>query len=241
MVKRVRRRVGGAVLVDGDNPAFSTDSRSFGAVDRILIVGRVFYRYHPSARAGRITRRRVPSMPMPVEPADIERFLDPSFLDGLEERPIEDVRSSRAEIQRAELALSYVRRLVQGRLDILEAERRGRESGTEVADDPVHLLPEILADAPRQSGPGRLPMQIDPGEEAAILVADLDRAVDPGTLTDLAGQSLSDLDAAAEKLREVERGISDQRHVLHERLGTLEAELVRRYRSGEASVDALLK
>jgi hypothetical protein len=178
---------------------------------------------------------------MPVDPADIERYLDPSYLDGLEGRPIEGIRSSRAEIQRAELALSYVRRLVQGRLDIVEAERRSRESGSEMAEDPVQRLPDILADAPRQSGPGRLPMQIDPGEEAAVLVDELDRAVDPGALTDLGSQSLSDLDTVAETLREHERHISDQRRVLHERLDTLEAELVRRYRSGEASVDALLK
>jgi nickel-type superoxide dismutase maturation protease len=54
VVKRVA--AGSAVSgwrVLGDNPAQSTDSRVFGAVGHDLVVGRVFYRYHPPERAGR--------------------------------------------------------------------------------------------------------------------------------------------------------------------------------------------
>jgi signal peptidase I len=44
----------GNVMLAGDNPDASTDSRVFGAVARSAIVGRVVYRYAPAARAGRI-------------------------------------------------------------------------------------------------------------------------------------------------------------------------------------------
>ena len=178
---------------------------------------------------------------MPTHPADIQRFLDPGFLGDLEARPVEEVRSTRAAIQKAEVALSFVRRLIQGRLDIIEAERRGRAEGSDaaVSGDAVKRLPEILADV-RPTGHGRLPMQIDPGEEATVLVADLDRAVDPNKLSDLPAVSQSELDAAATRLRELEREVSGQRRGLHEQLDALQAELVRRYRSGEATVDALL-
>jgi type IV secretory pathway protease TraF len=44
----------GNVMLAGDNPDGSTDSRMFGAVARSAIVGRVVYRYAPAARAGRV-------------------------------------------------------------------------------------------------------------------------------------------------------------------------------------------
>jgi nickel-type superoxide dismutase maturation protease len=44
----------GLVTVVGDNPAASTDSRTFGAVDPRLVLGRAVYRYWPDARRGRL-------------------------------------------------------------------------------------------------------------------------------------------------------------------------------------------
>jgi nickel-type superoxide dismutase maturation protease len=52
LVKRVASVAGDAVEVVGDNPAGSTDSRSFGAVDRRAVMGRVVYRYGPPGRTG---------------------------------------------------------------------------------------------------------------------------------------------------------------------------------------------
>jgi nickel-type superoxide dismutase maturation protease len=42
------------VTVVGDNPAASTDSRTFGPVDHHLVLGRVIYRYWPEERRGRL-------------------------------------------------------------------------------------------------------------------------------------------------------------------------------------------
>jgi nickel-type superoxide dismutase maturation protease len=47
---------GGALRVEGDNPAHSTDSRHFGPVPRSAYRGRVVYRYAPVSRAGRLRR-----------------------------------------------------------------------------------------------------------------------------------------------------------------------------------------
>jgi len=52
LVKRVRARSATEVVVAGDNPEHSTDSRIFGPLPRRAVVGRVAYRYAPSARAG---------------------------------------------------------------------------------------------------------------------------------------------------------------------------------------------
>lgn len=180
---------------------------------------------------------------------DLERFLSPSFLEGIEERTMEELRATRAEVQQAEVAVSYVRRVVQGRLDIVSAESRRRaegstaDGGAEETAAIVGDLPGILADpghSGRTSGPGRLPMHIDPGQQADDLVADVDREVDPTKLTEISSLSDAEMDVVAESLRNIERQLSDQRHALHERLDALQAEMVRRYRTGGANVDDLL-
>ena len=56
LVKRVAAVSGGAVEVVGDNPAASTDSRTFGPLAGVW--GRPFYRYHPAHRAGWVVQRR---------------------------------------------------------------------------------------------------------------------------------------------------------------------------------------
>ncbi len=57
LVKRVSRLHATSIEVRGDNEGPSRDSREFGPVDRRAVLGRAVYRYHPSARAGSITRR----------------------------------------------------------------------------------------------------------------------------------------------------------------------------------------
>jgi len=46
----------GDVTVLGDAPDASTDSRTFGAVPRSLVLGRAVYRYWPESRRGRLNR-----------------------------------------------------------------------------------------------------------------------------------------------------------------------------------------
>jgi nickel-type superoxide dismutase maturation protease len=59
LVKRVVAVTPGGLDVRGDNPAASTDSRTFGPVPRSLTVGPVLYRYWPRDRAGRLGEARV--------------------------------------------------------------------------------------------------------------------------------------------------------------------------------------
>lgn len=56
LVKRVASLESAGLVVHGDNPASSRDSRSFGTVPHSSIVGRPVYRYHPPERAGRLGR-----------------------------------------------------------------------------------------------------------------------------------------------------------------------------------------
>lgn len=58
LVKRLARLdARGLAWIEGDNSAYSTDSRDFGPVPVTSIAGIVRFRYWPPARAGRIPRR----------------------------------------------------------------------------------------------------------------------------------------------------------------------------------------
>jgi len=56
LVKRVAAiDPGDGITVLGDNPAASTDSRTFGPVRPDHVLGRAVYRYWPAERRGRLT------------------------------------------------------------------------------------------------------------------------------------------------------------------------------------------
>ncbi len=83
---------------------------------------------------------------MSLRRADVERLVAPSFVEGLAEAPLSELRSRRDECLRAEVVLSYLRRILQGELDIVRAELELRSSGER--SDPSRLvedLPVILA------------------------------------------------------------------------------------------------
>jgi hypothetical protein len=65
--------------------------------------------------------------------------------------------------------------------------------------------------------------------------------MDPNRLMELDTISDAELGSLTDALASIERQLSDQRHQLHQRLDALQAEMVRRYRSGEANVDNLLR
>ena len=147
----------------------------------------------------------------------------------------------RAECQEAEASLSYLRRLIQGRLDIVHAymERpRARRPPTSRAS--WRTWPASWP-VPGGPGPGRNPVLYSPDtDDMAELTTELDAilgADDVGRLTELDDDQLADL---AGRLRDLEVRVSAERRGLHERIDTLQAELVARHKSGLASVDGLL-
>lgn len=172
---------------------------------------------------------------------DADRFLADDYLGDLPARPIENVREMRDECRATEDKASYLRRMIQGRLDIVTADLRRRAEGGSPVDlgTLVERLPEILSDKGRAGGPGRLPSGLVPPDDGG-LTAELDHVAGPDTLGDLA--ELSD-DAVAELARsigELERQVSDRRRGLFGRIDALNGELARRYGTGEADVSALL-
>ena len=168
----------------------------------------------------------------------IDRVLAEDYLDGLRELPLVEVRRLRADAEQEEVDLSYLRRMIQGRLDILRAELNRRDSAS--TDTLVQGLAAILADEPRAParGLGRHttvePSRADSHRRyVEALVADVD-------LSDVSARSSDELAHAMRTLSEEEQKISGKRRQVQAAMDACSAEITRRYRDGEADVDTLL-
>ena len=172
--------------------------------------------------------------------ARLQDVLSATYLDDLEHRPIEEIRALRAECQQLEVDQSYLRRLIQGRFDIVRSEQARRVGGAGPSDvsDIVEHLPEILADRVHAPGVGRLPTYLSPSEDAD-LTSELDALF--RSLGSIDGLSDREIDGLATALSDLEHTVSARRRALHERIDALQSELTRRYKTGEATVDSLLQ
>jgi hypothetical protein len=176
--------------------------------------------------------------------SELERLNASDYLGDLGSRSLDELRSMRAECQHAETAVSYLRRVAQGRLDIVHGilDRAG-SGGADLAGLVENLSSIIGSGPPRPAGYGRLPAQMSPDIESfedGELTGEIDAVVDPGRMGELPGMDAEELRAIAGRLTEVEARISQQRRSLHERIDTVQAEIVSRYKSGQASPDGLL-
>jgi hypothetical protein len=174
--------------------------------------------------------------------AQLDEVLTPGYLDGLNDWPIERVRARRDDATMVEAGLLYLGRVAQGRLDIVEFEQGRRWRGEPGADlsELVGRLPEILADREHTPERGRLTAVIAPDEVDPRLSAKLEAALPSARLDAIFDFSAADLAAVSDALGAFEQSVSAQRHAVLEVIDHLQEELVRRYRTGEATVDSLL-
>ncbi|HWA65348.1 MAG TPA: aerial mycelium formation protein [Mycobacteriales bacterium] len=177
-------------------------------------------------------------MTYPAAGRRLDRVLAPEYLLGLAKRPVEEIRAMRAETEQEETDLSYLRRLLQGRLDILRAEQ-ARRRGEGAAGSLIDALPEILADdrtAPRGSGRHATaePSALDSHRRyVEALVSDSELS-DPSRHDDDTLARLVDV------LDREERDVSRKRRSVQAVMDACSAELGRRYREGAANVEDLL-
>ncbi|MEW1720932.1 ABC transporter substrate-binding protein [Streptomyces sp. NPDC093109] len=148
-----------------------------------------------------------------------------------------ELRALCRESQRDEADLSYLRRLFQGRIDILRAELARR---TAPETPVVDRLSEILADTPsrHRSSARHVTLSTPRGEEFRTLAAETLAEVE---LSDLEARTDDELRAAMGRLVGNERQLSRRRHQLQRTADDCSAEIARRYREGEARVDDLLR
>ncbi|MFE7188719.1 ABC transporter substrate-binding protein [Kitasatospora sp. NPDC057541] len=161
---------------------------------------------------------------------------------------LDQLRTLRRETLDQEADLSYLRRLLHGRMDILLAEldRRPGAGGTARTTDPaesagalLERLPAILTDAPSTVRRSARHVTLGPprGQQSQL---EADALMGDVQLADLAAHPAEELLAALERLRAHEREVSGRRQRLLRTADGCNAEITRRYRDGEARVDDLL-
>lgn len=161
----------------------------------------------------------------------IDQVLDPEFVSDVEELDLDEVRARRQLAGDVENELSYYRRLLHGRMDLIRFELR-RRTGEETRSL-IEALPEILAD-PEPTGNHRtgryevpeLPTLPDVGKR------EIDHILGGDVLLRLNELDDDALSSALDAIAEMETEISDQRRSVQKVEDRLVEELAARYRVG---------
>lgn len=161
--------------------------------------------------------------------------LDPSFLDQLDQLGVDEVRRRRDRALAEREYQSYLRRLVQVRMDILTREQERRRAGGE-AEDLVDRITSVLAGGPRGRGRGEA-LRLKPSESD---MAEAERRAN-NAMGDAFAKALDSLDDAElarslVRLHQAEEEISSQRAQVLRVHDALQAELRRRYREDLSQV-----
>lgn len=168
----------------------------------------------------------------------IDRVLAPDYVQQLGQLDLSEVRSRRDDAAQEETDLSYLRRLLHGRIDIVRAEQKRRVEGG--SSSVVERLAEILADkavGPAMGSGRHQPLEPSRAEahrrHVEALVSDAD-------LSDVASLPDERLDLALRTYVAEEASVSQRRREVQKVVDRLNDEIAGRYKKGTASVDTLL-
>lgn len=157
----------------------------------------------------------------------IQHLVDPAYTSELSAIGLHDLREMRAECNEVETAVSYTRRLAQGRFEILSAEQARRKAGGSVGDL-VADLPRILGEERGRSSAANARLvetaepkiELDWGPQSHLIADD-----SLATLDDIGDDDLAKTLVA---LSDFERELSGYRHALHGVLASIEREIAGR-------------
>ena len=164
--------------------------------------------------------------------ARLQPLLDDTYLADVEQLDVAALREMRRACELEEHRVSYARRILQGRIDVLRAEASARGGG---ANGALEHLTEVLADRGQRTfdpATSRPPAGIEPEELGEDV--EVEGPVDVTSLDD------DELQALAARYAEQEATLSQLRRRLFDVIDRLQAEVADRYRQGTASVSELL-
>lgn len=168
----------------------------------------------------------------------IDRVLAPDYIQNLDQLDLEEVRARRDDSAQEETDLSYVRRLLHGRIDIVRAEQKRRLEGGSASV--VEQLATILADNAVGPAAGRGRYQTVEPSRAEAHRRHVEALVSDADLSDVTSLPDERLSLALRTYREEEASVSQRRREVQQVMDVLNAEIGARYRAGTASVDDLL-
>jgi hypothetical protein len=165
----------------------------------------------------------------------IDHIRTPEFVESLEDLPLEELRQRRDDCLAEREYLSLLRRLVQGRAEILKAEIERRGQGHDQVPL-VDRLAEILAGEPQGPARGEAVRISVPEEEMLLARRRVERLVADAGLSDPGSLDDERLSGAVEVLATEEREVSLARSDVLAVLDALQDELKRRYKDDPSLV-----
>lgn len=164
----------------------------------------------------------------------IDRIRRSDFVEGLDAMDLEDLRSRRDECVAEREYLSLLRRLVQGRAEILraEVERRGGDDRGPLVD----RLAEILSAEAQGPSRGEAVRVSIPEEEMLLARRRVERLVADAGISDPSGLADHRLRDAVDVLAREEREVSEARNAVLAALDAVQDELKRRYKDDPSLV-----
>lgn len=157
----------------------------------------------------------------------LDRVLAAGYLADVAQIGDDELGTRRGEAEQEEVDLSYVRRLLQGRIDVVRAEQMSRADG---GGSVVERLTEILADSPREDSGGarggryttREPSSVDQHRRRVErLVADVD-------MDDVQARTDEEIAAALATYASEEHAVSEVRRSVQQVVERCDREFARR-------------
>jgi hypothetical protein len=148
---------------------------------------------------------------------------------------LDELRTLRNRLQLEDDVVSYARRVAQARLDLVKAEAQHR---TDQADVDVDEELRTVLSSHLTGGPARPPRPTEDLSDHPLAV-ELDELCAVNGLGRLKSLDEAQLLTLTEAIAEFESRVSSDRRARFDQLDALSAELVRRYRDGEADIDSI--
>lgn len=173
----------------------------------------------------------------------LDRILADDYLSALGDRSTDDIRRLRDECEEEEAGISFARRCLQGKLDIVRAEalrRRDGGQGNGEASGLLDALPSILGDehVSRPLRPRVTRFLVPPSVQYHR--REIERLASEQTLSGLMSRPVEELTELVEEMAAKERELSALRRQLFDRIDALQDELASRYKHGHADVAEVL-
>jgi hypothetical protein len=160
----------------------------------------------------------------------IDRVLQPEFVSDLDKVDLGELRERRDTTEDVESQISFYRRLLHGRMDLLDFELT-RRSGTEERTL-LEALPEILAKGMiLGTEPTLRYIEVMPPMPESTGKRLIDKIMDDGVLAQLPDLTDDEISEALDGLRKFERELSVQRKQLFHVIDRIQDEIVERYRT----------
>lgn len=158
----------------------------------------------------------------------IDHIRRPEFVEGAEDLPLDELRRRRDECLAEREYLSFLRRLLQGRAEILRAELERRHGGG--GGTLVERLATILGGEAQGPARGEAVKVGLPEDEMLLARRRVERLVSDVAISDPAQLDDERLAEVADLLVREEQEVSQSRATVIEVLDRLQDELKRRYR-----------